>query len=243
MNAETKWPSKPQSMYEAAIYIYTYMYKWFLICRYGNIIISSKHSQFIWCMNMSILPWLMSYMIQDSLSVECIEYIAWAEMECIGWIRVIGYVHHWNLPLVEDGDMCQLDNEWQATSFQGRGGKVGKLTKQFWWNLGVQPETKTLSESIVSVERFDYSGYQCRFNRRHAQYNKHIILIYIYIHLYCVLQQIVLPIIWWFQGSTIYTPGAYCQESIFQDAASKPQKEGGRFVTKGMDLYPTFHHP
>ena len=145
------------------------MYKWFLICRYGNIIISSKHSQFIWCMNMSILPWLMSYMIQDSLSVECIEYIAWAEMECIGWIRVIGYVHHYNLHLVEDGDMCQLDNEWQATSFQGGGGKVGKLTKQFWWNLGVQPETKTLSESIVSVERFDYSGYQCRFNRRHAQ--------------------------------------------------------------------------
>ena len=169
------------------IFLYMYMYKWFLICRYGNIIISSKHSQFICCMNMSILPWLMSYMIQDSLSVECIYRIYCAGWNGMYWLNSRNWIRA-SLELAFGGRWWHVST-WQwmalATSFQDRGGKVGKLTKQFWWNLGVQPETKTLSESIVSVERFDYSGYQCRFNRRHAQYNKHILLTY----LYCVFSR------------------------------------------------------
>lgn len=169
-------------------------------------------------------------LVRGMYRIYCVGWNGMYWLNSRNWIRA-------SLELAFGGRWWHVST-WQwmalATSFQDRGGKVGKLTKQFWWNLGVQPETKILSESIVSVERFDYSGYQCRFNRRHAQYNKHILLIYhyIYIYLYCVLQQIVLPIIWWFHRSTIYTPDANCQESIFQDAASKPQKEGGRFVTK-----------
>lgn len=119
-------------------------------------------------------------LVRGMYRIYCVGWNGMYWLNSRNWIRA-------SLELAFGGRWWHVST-WQwmalATSFQDRGGKVGKLTKQFWWNLGVQPETKILSESIVSVERFDYSGYQCRFNRRHAQYNKHILLIYHYIYIF-----------------------------------------------------------
>ena len=105
--------------------------------------------------------------------------------------------------LVGDGDMSQLDNEWQTTSSQVRGGKVGKLTKQFWWNLGVQPETKILSDGrLFQLKDLITTDTNVGLYTWHIQY------IYICIHIpliYLILCSLAdhVAIIWWFHS--IYT--------------------------------------
>ncbi len=102
------------------------------------------------------------------------------------------------------GGRWWLESAWQWMAnhfFPSSGRKSRKTNAAILVKLGCSTWNKdSVRWTIVSVEGFDYNGYQCRFI--------HVTYIYIYIPLiYLILCSLAdhVAIIWWFHRSTIDT--------------------------------------
>ena len=125
------------------------------------------------------------------------------------------------------GGRWWLESAWQWMAnhfFPSSGRKSRKTNEAILVKLGCSTWNKdSVRWTIVSVEGFGYNGYQCRFIHVTYTYSTNISYIAFFSRSCC--HNLVIPTVPPFIPWCIA-----CQESIFQDAASKPQKEGGRWM-------------